>query len=119
MLEYLVDSGCVFVPTVVPPTCLEDGYTNHACCCGESYQTDPTDKLGHDIQYFEQREPTCNLVGWNAHEGCSRCDYGDYVQVPALGHDEIFHEARQQTCLEVGWDAYVTCARCAHSTYQE
>ena len=118
-LEYVTDTGCIFVPTVVPPSCLEDGYTDHTCGCGESYQTDPTEKLGHDIQYFEKREPTCTLTGFEAHEGCSRCDYGDFQQLPALGHDEITHEAKAPSCLEIGWTEYVTCSRCDHSTYQE
>ena len=118
-LEYVTDSGCIFIRTVVPPTCLLDGYTDHTCACGENFQTDPTEKLGHDIHQFPAQAVTCTQIGWDAYEGCSRCDYTTYVEIPALGHDEIVHEAQVQTCLDIGWDTYVTCSRCDYSTYEE
>ena len=118
-LEYVTDSGCIFIPKVVAPTCLLDGYTDHNCACGENFQTEPTEKLGHDIQKFPPQEATCTEIGWDAYEGCSRCDYGTYVEIPALGHDVVHHEAQVQTCLGIGWAAYETCNRCDYSTYQE
>ena len=119
VLEYVPDSDCIFVRTVIAPTCLLDGYTDHVCACGENFQTDTTPQLGHDIRQFAAKEETCTEVGWGAYEGCIRCNYGTYVEIPALGHDEIVHEAQAQTCLGIGWETYVTCARCDYSTYEE
>ena len=118
-LEYVTDSGCIFIRNVVEPTCLLDGYTDHNCACGENFQTDPTEKLGHDIRQFPAQEATCTEIGWDAYEGCSRCDYGTYVEIPALGHDVVHHEAQVQTCLGIGWAAYETCNRCDYTTYGE
>jgi len=119
-LEYVTDTGCIYQPTVTPPTCLEDGCTTYACnACGDSYSVDPVEKLGHDITCYEAKEVTCTTVGWNAYETCSRCDYTTYVEIPALGHEEIVHEAQVQTCTGVGWESYVTCSRCDYTTYEE
>ena len=118
-LDYVTDSDCIFIRTVVLPQCLTDGYTDHVCACGENFQTDTTQKLGHDIHQFAAKEETCTEVGWGAYEGCSRCDYGTYAEIPALGHDEIVHAAQVQTCLGIGWETYVTCSRCDYSTYEE
>ena len=118
-LEYVTDSGCIFATKIVAPTCLQDGYTDHSCACGENFRTDPTEKLGHDIRQFPAQAATCTEIGWDAYEGCSRCDYGTYVEIPALGHDVVHHEAQVQTCLGIGWAAYETCNRCDYTTYGE
>ncbi len=119
-LEYITDTGCIYQPTVTPPTCLEDGYTTFACStCGDFYVVDPVDKLGHDIHSYEAKAETCTEVGWAAYEACSRCDYTTYEEIPALGHDEIPHVAQVVTCTGIGWEAYVTCSRCDYSTYNE
>src|SRR5699024_6097043 len=37
-----------YTATVIQPTCTEGGYTLHECDCGDSYQDNETDPLGHD-----------------------------------------------------------------------
>lgn len=118
-LEFVPRSDCIFVRTVIPPVCLEDGCTNYACACGESFDEDIVPQLGHDIQSIPAKAPTCTEIGWEAHEGCTRCDYGTRVDIPALGHDEIPHNAQEVSCTEIGWEAYVTCSRCDYTTYEE
>ena len=118
-LEYVTDTGCIHICTVVPPTCLEDGYTDYTCACGDSYQEDPVEKLGHDYQTIPARAPTCTEIGWEAdYQGCTRCDYGTRVELPALGHQEVSHKAAEPTCTEIGWSAYNTCERCDYTTFQ-
>ena len=75
--------------------------------------------LGHDKETHNAKAPTCEDIGWDAYETCSRCDYSTYVEKAALGHDEVEHDAKAPTCTEIGWDAYVTCSRCDYSTYAE
>ena len=118
-LEHVTDTGCIFVRTVIPPVCLVDGRTNFTCACGESYDIEPVEKLGHDLTYVQAREETCTEIGWDAYEYCNRCDYTTYVEIPALDHDYIHHDAKAPTCLDIGWYAYDTCGRCDYTTYVE
>lgn len=119
-LEYVADTGCIHQVVITPPTCLEDGFTTCTCHgCGDTYVIDPTQKLGHDIAFYEAKAPTCTEIGYDDHEACTRCDYSTANVLPALGHDEITHASREASCLELGWDSYVTCSRCDYSTYAE
>ncbi|MEE0969616.1 MAG: hypothetical protein U0M06_09620 [Clostridia bacterium] len=61
--------------TVTPPTCTEEGYTTYTCSCGDTYQDDIVDALGHD--YNEAYES--NEQGhWHI---CKRC--GEASEVDA------------------------------------
>ena len=119
-LEHVTDTGHIYVRSVIPPVCLEDGYTNFACPCGAGYNIEPVDKLGHDIQKHPAKDETCAEVGWYAYETCSRCDYSTYVEKPTnQDHDIVYHQGKEPNCTQVGWDAYETCSRCDYSTYAE
>ena len=80
--------------TRVDATCTVDGYYYEAICCTNDNcgiaLTEQTKRilpaLGHDIVKHEAQAPTCTLVGWEAHDTCSRCDYTTYVEIPELGH---------------------------------
>lgn len=119
-LEYVTQTGCIHECVVTPPTCIADGYTTYTCHgCGDSYTVDPVPMLGHDIQTFEAKAPTCTEGGWSDGEGCIRCDYRLQGEVyPALGHDLVDHEAKEPTCTEIGWHAYQTCSRGDYSSYE-
>lgn len=85
--------------------------------CGGEYGE--KDSNNHALEQHAAKAPTCTEIGWNAYEGCSRCDYTTYAEVPALNHDLKQHEAQAPTCTEIGWDAYETCSRCDYTTYTE
>ena len=77
---------------VTDPTCLEDGYTVYtAAYDGHSDSNTVTaadTALGHDYIDHEAKAPTCNEIGWEAYQTCSRCDYTTYSEIPATGeHD--------------------------------
>ena len=38
-----------YISTVVDPTCSEDGYTLHACSCGDSYKDTLVEKIEHSL----------------------------------------------------------------------
>ena len=98
----------------VPPTCDEEGYTVKRCdLCGEIFEDDFVDALGHDVVHHEAQEPTCTEIGWDAYDTCSRCDYTTYVQKDALGHDYIA-VVTEPTCTEGGYTTH-TCSRCPDS----
>lgn len=47
---------------VVPATCVQPGYTQHACNrCDDVYRTDETNALGHS--YDNEQDATCNTCG--------------------------------------------------------
>ena len=84
--------------------------------CGGEYGE--KDSNNHALEQHAAKAPTCTEIGWNAYEGCSRCDYTTYVELPAQ-HDLRHHAAQAPTCTEIGWDAYETCSRCDYTTYAE
>lgn len=92
---------------VVNPTCVEKGYTIYKCECGESYQDDYVDALGHDVQTHNLKEPTCTEEGYDTYYTCSRCDYTTYVAKPATGHTYTT-EVVNPTCEEQGYTLH-TC----------
>src|SRR5699024_559820 len=51
----------------IQPTCTEGGYTLHECDCGDSYQDNETDPLGHDYEKISQD-------GYYTYYRCTRCD---------------------------------------------
>ena len=109
---------------VVDATCTEAGsYDEVVYCtsCGAelSREEKTIDALGHDLVNHDAQTETCTVIGWNAYDTCSRCDYTTYVEIPALGHDLAHHDAQVATCTAVGWNAYDTCSRCDYTTYME
>ena len=97
--------------TVAEATCTAGGFTTYTCTlCGDTYREDGPSALGHDITPVSGKEPTCENIGWEAYETCSRCDYSTYQELAALGHDNktVVTEA---SCVEKGSTAHV-CDRC-------
>ena len=85
--------------------------------CGGEYGE--KDSNNHALEQHAAKAPTCTEIGWNAYEGCSRCDYTTYAELPALNHALVQHEAQAPTCTKIGWNAYKTCSRCDYTTYTE
>ena len=104
-----------FVPQVIAPTCVEEGYTLYTCGCGHTFSDTYVDPLGHDWTAASCEAPAV----------CSRCGK---TEGNALGHswtDATCDTAK--TCSVCGktegkplghdWDAAScespgTCARC-------
>ena len=101
-----------FVAEVIPPSCTEEGYTNHTCKCGDSYVDERVPALGHEST-ATVTAPTCTAKGCTTYT-CSRCGKvytGDETE--ALGHD-YRAAVTAPTCTERGFTTY-TCARCNDS----
>ena len=73
-----------YTETVVAPTCTEKGYTKHTCRCGDTYNTDEVDALGHDEKTVTV-DPTCTEAG-STTTTCTRCDYSNVTPIPATNH---------------------------------
>ncbi len=78
-----------FTSEVVEPTCSEPGYTKYTCSCGETYNDDYTEALGHDY----------SLLGLGK---CSRCG-----EKKSEHKDEHIHSFKstvvEPTCTEEGY----------------
>ncbi len=110
------------IDAAVAPTCTETGLSEGTHCdvCKTVIVAQKNvDALGHDITEHDSRTPTCEEVGWNAYETCSRCSYSTYAEINELGHDIKKYEAKSATCTEIGWEVYEACSRCNYSTYVE
>lgn len=84
--------------TTVEPECLEKGYDEYTCSvCGDSYQTNEVDALGHNWS-----EPTCA-----SDRTCTGCDETQ----PALSHNYELTSSDNATCTSAQMDTY-TCSGC-------
>ena len=75
-----------YVPTVVPATCTEKGYTLYECSlCGETYKANITSETGHSFSSVTE-PPTCTHRGFTTYF-CKNCGY-EYTDnyTDALGH---------------------------------
>lgn len=89
----------VFKVTVTPPTCLDDGYTTHACTlCRYGYSDEIVAALGHDYQHHDAKAPTCEAPGWDAYDTCSRCDYTTYSELATVDHDDADNDGKCDMC---------------------
>ena len=122
------------------PDCTEGGYTLYVCQCGDSYEDEPTEALGHDFGQWsaaedgteericsrcEEKETrpqhrhkySCEIIKPGCLEGgCTlyKCECGDSYEedpVEAIGHDEKVSVIKDASCLEAG-EAKYSCVRC-------
>lgn len=96
---------------VIAPTCTEGGYTLCTCACGESFQDDIVEVLGHAWDNgVVTVEPTEETEGERLHT-CTACGETKAETVPVLNHTHS-HEAAvtAPTCEAAGYTTY-TC-RC-------
>ena len=93
--------GHSYTSTVTVPTCTEKGYTTYTCTCGDTYNGNETDELGHDWLNADCTTPkTCSVC--KATEG------------EAKGHSYT-STVTAPTCTEKGYTTYTcTCG----DTYQ-
>ena len=84
--------------------------------CGGEYGEKASNN--HAFVYHQAKPATCKEIGWDAYRTCSRCDYTDYVELPALkNHNLRQYVTKAPTCTEIGF-AYVRCWLCDYSTSQ-
>ncbi len=107
--------------TVVPATCLTDGYTITVCLrCGVKEVKDEVPALGHDWKLNEDTyvEHSCAVTGIEEYN-CSRCDVGYTVVTKAEGHNwqPDAENTYGATCTTAGQNAY-KCDKC-DGTYVE
>ena len=84
-------------------TCTEEGEERRDCTNCDHYETRDVAALGHDITHHQAQVVTCTVIGWNAYDTCSRCDYSTYVEISATGHNYgAWIETKAPTCTATG-----------------
>ncbi len=76
-----------YMAFVTEATCISDGYTTYTCSvCNDTYMTDRTIKLGHNMSGFVTSvQPSCEEKGVQISK-CSRCNYSETKDIAAKGH---------------------------------
>lgn len=113
--EHVVKDG---FDKVVPPTCGEDGYTEHLCSkCGERYKDSKTLATGNHIadeSLDKTFEPNCTYEGYTEHS-CKVCGtvYKDaYKDKVPDAHEIKTMQAKEPTCTESGLTEGKYCELC-------
>ncbi len=75
-----------FVGEIILPTCTESGYTIFTCECGNTYNDNYVEALGHVTIIHNKQAPTCIEKGWDTYETCTKCDYTTYVELGLIEH---------------------------------
>ncbi len=99
-----------YTERVVVPTCEEGGYTVYTCECGETYQDDFVEPLGHTEVVDSAVDATCTSDGLTEGKHCSVCNKVLVAQntVGAAGHS-YQETVVDPTCTEKGY----TLHKCA------
>ena len=96
MSSDLKDCEHIYEDSVVEPTCVNEGYTLHACSkCGYSYKTDTVAAKGHTPVIDKGYPATCTEIGYTDGSHCSVCNevlkYRTEIQTLAPVWGEWFH----------------------------
>ena len=84
-------------------TCLESGYEESYCNNCGNYATSEIKALGHDFINHEGIRPTCQQIGYNDYETCSRCDYTTYEEIEKVDHSYSNYQYNDDaTCTKNG-----------------
>ncbi|MBR2047484.1 MAG: leucine-rich repeat protein [Oscillospiraceae bacterium] len=101
----VIDHVHDYTAEITDPTCTEGGYTTYTCDCGDSYEDDYTDALGHEMgQWMESKAPGCTTEGEEI-RGCDRCDYTETQTIEPTGHSHT-PVVTEATCTEGGYTTY-------------
>ena len=126
---------------VAHPDCVNEGKRQKVCVdCGVILEEETLPALGHELEYWEAKEPTCSQMGHNAFEICNVCDYSTYKSIPmlehvpsgastcteaqfctvcnivlceAMGHTPVTVKGIGANCVRAGKSDYVYCAVCS------
>ena len=98
--------------SIEPAKCLETGLITYTVNFKNNAFTTQTKEeeikaMGHDIKTEAAKNPTCEEVGYEAYEYCSRCDYSTRKEIPALGHNYNSDEVCTR-CGDLSAWAYLT-----------
>jgi len=78
--------GHSYTDIVTLPSCTTQGYTTHACICGDSYKDGYTQPTGHSFgKWYTVTPPTATTEGKQRRD-CANCDYFETDTLSAKPH---------------------------------
>ena len=99
-------SGHSYTTRVTAPTCTAQGYTTYTCNCGDSYNGNYTNALGHSYSYKATKAPTTSATG-TITGTCSRCSGTATVTLPKLNTTDYgYSVTKGATCTATGTGRY-------------
>ena len=110
-----VAPGHKYEKEIIEPTCDAPGKTTYTCSvCGDTYDTDPKNRLGHHIVKMEAKEATCQETGLTEGKKCDRCGqiYVAQIEIPKKEHKIINIAPITPTCQNAGRTAGSYCEYC-------
>ena len=85
-------------------------YYKSCVVCGEkgtdTFESGDPDPDNHALLRHAAKAPGCTQSGWEAYVTCERCDYTNYMAIPATGHDYAIKTVKP-TCEKDGYSSYV------------
>ena len=96
-----------FSEKIIMPTCVEKGYTEFTCLCGETYKDKYVDAKGHSYgEWVIIREATETQYGIKERK-CQECDNVDAQVIPLLTHVHKYQETKiEETCTQKGYTEF-------------
>ena len=97
-----------YLETVVSPTCEQKGYTSFVCSCGESYQDNFIDALGHSYsEWTTITDSTEDEEGLKTRT-CSICNKVDEEKIERKPHTHKYSvETVAPTCIVDGYNTEI------------
>lgn len=100
-----------FTSTVVPPTCINNGYTLHKCECGYEHKDSFLPQTDHSYTVTESTPPTCTMSGTSKYV-CTVCGVEKIITVAPVGHRwGEWNTNAFATCTENGSRFHI-CSQC-------
>ena len=117
-------AGNTVIENKIDPTCTTNGShdeVRYCTRCNEELSRNIIidSALGHDLIHHAGKDATCNEIGYEAYDTCSRCDYTTYEEIDMLPHtwdDGVI--TVEPTIYEKGIKTY-TCQVCNNTKTEE
>ena len=121
-VDKLPHSHAHAVDSIVKPTCTEKGYSVYLCKCGDTYNADYTDALGHDWGAWIVTKPATEDEEGTETRTCGRCGITEDRSIDKLPHIHSYSVDRikKPTCTARGYTVYVcSCGDTYKANYKD
>ncbi len=98
-----------------PDDCYDYGWSIYTCSvCGDYYEVDDEEQIGHDWELVGRIEPVCGMDGTVLY-ACRRCGISNAETIPCSARHSYVETYRQEPQHEVPGFVVYTCSNCGVS----